>query len=182
MEQNETGYNGWTNYETWLVNLWMDNEEPSQEYWYEKATEALENNDCGRDSAVAALADAMWEQREEAMPTAESGIFADLLNAALGRVDWRDIARHWIDNITVYSAGWNMPGCAPDSEPHMFLDAGDALEHVKDAAKDAEFHSGVDLDKAGMDAVDDAIDEWKADKNGEFGLTFGRYHYFVAIV
>ena len=25
-------YNGWTNYETWLVNLWMDNEQGSQEF------------------------------------------------------------------------------------------------------------------------------------------------------
>jgi len=30
-------YNGWTNYETWAVKLWMDNEEPSYRYWRERA-------------------------------------------------------------------------------------------------------------------------------------------------
>jgi hypothetical protein len=32
-------YNGWTNYETWLVNLWMDNDPGSQDYYRETAKE-----------------------------------------------------------------------------------------------------------------------------------------------
>lgn len=28
-------YQGWTNYETWAVKLWMDNEEPSYLHWKE---------------------------------------------------------------------------------------------------------------------------------------------------
>ena len=27
------GYNGWPNYETWNVMLWMDNEEPAYRYY-----------------------------------------------------------------------------------------------------------------------------------------------------
>jgi hypothetical protein len=33
----ERGYNGWTNYETWAVSLWLDNEQPSYLYWREQA-------------------------------------------------------------------------------------------------------------------------------------------------
>jgi hypothetical protein len=30
-------YNGWTNYETWVVNLWIDNEQGSLEFFREQA-------------------------------------------------------------------------------------------------------------------------------------------------
>jgi hypothetical protein len=26
-------YSGWHNYETWVVNLWMNNERGQQDYW-----------------------------------------------------------------------------------------------------------------------------------------------------
>ena len=32
-------YNGWTNYETWVVNLWIDNEQGSQDFIRETAKE-----------------------------------------------------------------------------------------------------------------------------------------------
>ena len=34
-------YNGHPNYETWLVSLWIDNEETSHLYWRETAEEVL---------------------------------------------------------------------------------------------------------------------------------------------
>ena len=42
---SDTTYNGWTNYETWCVALWIDNEEPTQRYWHEQAQQA--HSDCG---------------------------------------------------------------------------------------------------------------------------------------
>jgi hypothetical protein len=30
-------YNGWSNYETWCVHLWLTNEEGSYRYWREEA-------------------------------------------------------------------------------------------------------------------------------------------------
>jgi len=35
-------YNGWTNYETWVVNLWLANEEPSYREWRGQAQECAE--------------------------------------------------------------------------------------------------------------------------------------------
>lgn len=37
-------YNGWTNYETWLVKLWMDNEQGSYSYFQEEARHAWEKD------------------------------------------------------------------------------------------------------------------------------------------
>lgn len=34
-------YNGWSNYETWNVKLWIDNEEGSYDYWREQTPAVL---------------------------------------------------------------------------------------------------------------------------------------------
>ena len=44
-----TDYNGWTNYETWNVALWIDNEESSQGYW---RTESQETYDVGIEAGL----------------------------------------------------------------------------------------------------------------------------------
>ena len=43
-------YNGWHNYETWLVKLWIDNEEGSYNYWREVAQECWNEAGIGRAS------------------------------------------------------------------------------------------------------------------------------------
>jgi hypothetical protein len=97
------GYNGWTNYETWLVNLWMDNEQGSHEFFRETAKEIY-------DEAVAKawltreevarhrFADWLKEHYDENIP-AMRGVYGDLLGAALGSVNWNEIARHYIDAV-----------------------------------------------------------------------------------
>jgi len=39
MTKNE--YNGWTNYETWLVKLWQDNDQGELEYWQKQSEECV---------------------------------------------------------------------------------------------------------------------------------------------
>lgn len=82
-------YNGWTNYETWNVKLWIDNDEGSQNYWLEAAREADGN---ARD-----LADRLKDEHVESMP-AVTGVYADLLKSALDEVDWREIAEALISD------------------------------------------------------------------------------------
>lgn len=88
------GYNGWTNYETWVVSLWMDNEESSYNYWRQKARGCWKEASASETftkSEVASLklADHIKEEHEEVHPLLESAsVFSDLLNAALSEVNW----------------------------------------------------------------------------------------------
>jgi len=91
-------YNGWHNYETWAIALWLDNEESSQSYWQSEAESALARADGDADQATFALENAIKEQHEEALPELQ-GFAADLLNAAMSEVNWREIARHLVDEV-----------------------------------------------------------------------------------
>ena len=96
--QTDTRYNGWANYETWAVKLWIDNEEPSYRYWRHH-TEAIWRNAehdalppfTRSEYARINLSDALKESYEDNAPEVD-GIYADLLQAALGEVDWFEIA------------------------------------------------------------------------------------------
>jgi hypothetical protein len=97
------GYNGWTNYETWVVNLWMDNEQGSQEFFRETAKDiydgATANPYFTREAeARNRFADWLQQHYDENIP-AMRGVYGDLLGAALGSVNWNEIARHYIDAV-----------------------------------------------------------------------------------
>ena len=97
-------YNGWTNYETWAVALWMDNEQGSYTYWREQAEQCFDDTneedqrDERRRASRSALADRIQEVFESDSPLADqASVYSDLLTAALGEVDWYEIAEHLID-------------------------------------------------------------------------------------
>ncbi len=57
MEKN--GHNGWTNYETWVVALWIDQDHGSYKYWRETAAEARSvAADCPQ------VADGIWSKKD----------------------------------------------------------------------------------------------------------------------
>ena len=102
------GYNGWTNYETWVVRLYMDNDQGQARYWEDAAREAYEQAKplawlTREQRATHDLADQIKAAHEEACDDMlersnfEMGPFADLLRGALSEVNWREIARHWIE-------------------------------------------------------------------------------------
>ena len=105
---NKKEYNGWTNYETWLVNLWMDNAEGSQAYWYEIAQESIdEYNEDNEREIWFHFEDALKSMLEDMVHGPDSTVAfmaADLLNAAISEVDTREIAKSWVSNQVEVSA------------------------------------------------------------------------------
>ena len=94
-----SGYNGWTNYETWNVKLWLDNDEGSYLYWRERAEERYAEGKEYEymDAATSDLRDELQAFHEENAP-AVSGTYADLLNAALSEVNWYEIAESLMED------------------------------------------------------------------------------------
>jgi hypothetical protein len=84
-------YNGWANYETWLVKLWLDNDQGEQEYMNELARENREAYDLAE-----VIKDYIENQASEILPNA--GLFTELLNSAISEVDWIEIAEAFIED------------------------------------------------------------------------------------
>jgi len=83
-------YNGWTNYETWCVNLWLTNEEGDYKHWRARARRLDK-------------ADLAAELKEEVSAGCDEielpGMMRDLLNASLSEVDWYEVAAAFIDEV-----------------------------------------------------------------------------------
>ena len=106
-------YNGWPNYETWAVALWLDNEQGSYDYWRERTADAFDEfhwtdyqrewRTNGRFTSVeiAAMILADWlaeAVRNESCPDLGASLYSDLLSAALSDVNWRCIAQHYAED------------------------------------------------------------------------------------
>lgn len=110
MTTTDKTYNGWTNYETWNVKLWMDNDQGSDAYYREVAQEVYDDAEASKiftkeERATLNLSDRLKDEYEEAMcemlkeTGKECSVWADLLGAALSEVNWREIAEHFIDEV-----------------------------------------------------------------------------------
>ena len=102
-------YNGWTNYETWVVNLWISNEQSTYCYWREQARMHRENaRECSQvqggiwtecKAATFNLADQLKEEiTEGGASRVEPSMYSDLVLAALGEVNWEEIADSWLED------------------------------------------------------------------------------------
>jgi hypothetical protein len=93
-------YNGWGNYETWNVKLWLDNEPGT----YHEVTDEAERI-AGGDGSDGELAGWLESYVRGMMPDLGASMFSDLLGAALSEVDWAEIAEAYMDDARGYRAG-----------------------------------------------------------------------------
>jgi hypothetical protein len=80
-------YNGWTNRETWLVNLWLTNEQHS----YEALQRIIQTFGTVREQAQE-LENIVRE--DATCRGGESSMWSDLLDVRLGRVNWCEIVEN----------------------------------------------------------------------------------------
>jgi len=76
-------YNGWSNKETWLVNVWLgDSLTMMQEDGYEITAEFIE--------------EMVDDQNRRHV---NDGFIQDLLNCALGEIDYHELAEHYDEEV-----------------------------------------------------------------------------------
>ena len=83
-------YNGWVNRETWLISLWLNNDE----YNYRLLSDILELNVSNSNKAKI-----LQEVVEDQMYDLDLGanLFSDLLATSLFKVDWLEVIKSNLD-------------------------------------------------------------------------------------
>ena len=84
-----TDYNGWKNKETWLVNVWLgDNLAMMQEDGEKITADLIENMTLEYAELLIGSAD-----------DPATAFMGDMLNCALGEIDYRELAAHFQDTL-----------------------------------------------------------------------------------
>ncbi|WP_437203407.1 DUF6573 family protein [Planctomicrobium sp. SH664] len=78
------------NRETWLVKVWIDNDQGMYLYWRDRTAQFLRSEPS--DQARKQLADALEEWFEDLAPEIPASAFSDLMTTATSRIDWYSIA------------------------------------------------------------------------------------------
>ena len=99
---SDNTYNGWSNYETWNANFWISNGMIDAETMAHDCLAAAIEAETDMETAIMDATDALAEQMkndcndlcEEASPL--PSLFADLLNSALGKINWRELAESYV--------------------------------------------------------------------------------------
>lgn len=98
----EKGYQGWANYETWCVNLWLSNDQGLYNATQEIVREAIAGDsvpDWQQASAAQAIQEFVESFPEVEAVTEQASFVSDLLRASLSEVDWYEIAGTWMEEL-----------------------------------------------------------------------------------
>lgn len=110
MSKDEKGYNGWTNFETWVTKLWMDNDEGNYSHMKELTEEVRkEAPTCSqvkeriwtvKEAEKYLLADRMQDEVCEIQEQKlfDVGLMTDLLNSAIEKIDFDEIAENLLED------------------------------------------------------------------------------------
>lgn len=105
MTEPDTSYNGWSNYETWVVNLWLNNDQGTyntcttlaQRCYEEAVADQVLSR---RERACYQLANELKAMIEDGNPLAgESSVYSDLLKASISEVNWKEIANSLLEEV-----------------------------------------------------------------------------------
>lgn len=99
-------YQGWTNYPTWCIHLWIANEEGSYNYWREQAQDAYDNGaDCYGCTKMVGAKHALADQLKDEWSWAQEelsgihGFWSDLMSWALSEVNWTEVAEALLEEV-----------------------------------------------------------------------------------
>ena len=104
-------YNGYSNYETWAVQLWIDNTESKSAYWRRLAEEVYNHQASEQvhfskiEDATYILAEKLKEKHNDQMErilndaNVTGTVWADLLNASVCAVNFHEIAKNLMESV-----------------------------------------------------------------------------------
>jgi len=104
-------YNGYSNYETWAVQLWIDNTESKSAYWRRLAEEVYNHQASEQvhfskiEDATCILAEKLKEKHNDQMErilndaNVTGTVWADLLNASVCAVNFGEIAKNLMESV-----------------------------------------------------------------------------------
>lgn len=106
MSADEQGYNGWKNYETWAVGMYLDGNYTGQGTYQavvelvagQLSFQHLEGDGVER-GRVASYLQQFVQDDLDASDNDIHPLASDLLNAALSEVDWYELSDAWIENV-----------------------------------------------------------------------------------
>ena len=88
-------YNGWTNKETWLVNVWLNNDYDLHKYYLGRL-----NDSYGGfiSDIIHELQEIVYDIVREDRPET-NGLAYDLLQSSLNVINYKELAEHYIEEI-----------------------------------------------------------------------------------